>query len=42
MLMALERGRENGQPLPTTAATNEILTAARGTGLAGQVAVKKQ
>lgn len=34
MLLALEMGRQLGLPLPTTAATNELLTAARGMGLA--------
>ena len=34
MLLALELGRQVDVPLPTTAATNEILTAARGMGLA--------
>jgi 3-hydroxyisobutyrate dehydrogenase-like beta-hydroxyacid dehydrogenase len=32
--LALEMGRRLGVPLPTTAATNEMLTAARGVGLA--------
>jgi 3-hydroxyisobutyrate dehydrogenase-like beta-hydroxyacid dehydrogenase len=36
MLLALELGREVDVPLPTTAVTNELLTAARGMGLAGQ------
>lgn len=34
LLLALELGRQVDVPLPTTAATNEILTAARGMGLA--------
>jgi len=34
MLLALEMGRTLDVPLPTTAATNELLTAARGMGLA--------
>jgi 3-hydroxyisobutyrate dehydrogenase-like beta-hydroxyacid dehydrogenase len=34
MLLALELGRSVDVPLPTTAASNEILTAARGIGLA--------
>jgi 3-hydroxyisobutyrate dehydrogenase-like beta-hydroxyacid dehydrogenase len=34
LLLALEMGRELDVPLPTTAATNEMLTAARGMGLA--------
>ncbi len=34
MLLALELGRQMDVPLPTTAATNEMLTAARGLGLA--------
>jgi 3-hydroxyisobutyrate dehydrogenase-like beta-hydroxyacid dehydrogenase len=34
LLLALEMGRELNVPLPTTAVTNEILTAARGMGLA--------
>ena len=34
MLLALEMGRQLNVPLPTTAATNEMLTAARGMGLA--------
>ncbi len=33
MLLALEMGREFNVPLPTTAVTNEFLTAARGMGL---------
>ncbi len=33
MLLALEMGRELDVPLPTTATTNEFLTAARGLGL---------
>jgi len=36
MLLALEMGRRLDVPLPTTAATNEFLTAARGMGLAKQ------
>jgi 3-hydroxyisobutyrate dehydrogenase-like beta-hydroxyacid dehydrogenase len=36
MLLALELGRQVDVPLPTTAATNEILTAARGMGFAKQ------
>jgi 3-hydroxyisobutyrate dehydrogenase-like beta-hydroxyacid dehydrogenase len=32
--LALELGRSVDVPLPTTAATNELLTAARGMGLA--------
>jgi 3-hydroxyisobutyrate dehydrogenase-like beta-hydroxyacid dehydrogenase len=36
MLLALETGRTLGVPMPTTAATNELLTAARGMGLADQ------
>src|SRR5205823_8001744 len=36
MLLALEMGRELEVPLPTTAVTNELLTAARGMGLADQ------
>jgi 3-hydroxyisobutyrate dehydrogenase-like beta-hydroxyacid dehydrogenase len=32
MLLALELGREKNVPLPTTAVTNEFLTAARGRG----------
>src|SRR5436305_7316337 len=32
--LALELGRELDVPLPTTAVTNELLTAARGLGLA--------
>ncbi len=36
MNLALEMGRELDVPLPTTAATNEFLTAARGMGLAEQ------
>ncbi len=35
LLLALEMGRELDVPLPTTATTNEYLTAARGLGLAG-------
>jgi 3-hydroxyisobutyrate dehydrogenase-like beta-hydroxyacid dehydrogenase len=34
LLLALEMGRELDVPLPTTAVTNELLTAARGMGLA--------
>jgi 3-hydroxyisobutyrate dehydrogenase-like beta-hydroxyacid dehydrogenase len=34
LLLALEMGRELDVPLPTTALTNEFLTAARGMGLA--------
>jgi 3-hydroxyisobutyrate dehydrogenase-like beta-hydroxyacid dehydrogenase len=33
MLLALEAGRQLDVPLPTTAVTNELLTAARGMGL---------
>jgi 3-hydroxyisobutyrate dehydrogenase-like beta-hydroxyacid dehydrogenase len=33
MLLALELGRQLDVPMPTTAATNEMLTAARGMGL---------
>jgi len=33
LLLALEMGRELDVPLPTTAVTNELLTAARGMGL---------
>jgi 3-hydroxyisobutyrate dehydrogenase-like beta-hydroxyacid dehydrogenase len=36
MLLALELGRQVDVPLPTTAATNEMLTAARGMGLVEQ------
>jgi 3-hydroxyisobutyrate dehydrogenase-like beta-hydroxyacid dehydrogenase len=36
MLLALEMGRKLDVPLPTTAVTNEFLTAARGIGLAKQ------
>jgi 3-hydroxyisobutyrate dehydrogenase-like beta-hydroxyacid dehydrogenase len=36
MLLALEMGRHLDVPLPTTAVTNEFLTAARGMGLAKQ------
>src|SRR5574337_37447 len=36
MTLALEMGRRLDVPLPTTAATNELLTAARGMGLAKQ------
>ena len=35
-LLAMELGRELDVPLPTTAATNEFLTAARGMGWAKQ------
>jgi 3-hydroxyisobutyrate dehydrogenase len=34
MVLALEAGREHDVPMPTTAAANELLTAARGMGLA--------
>ncbi|MFI5057917.1 MAG: NAD(P)-dependent oxidoreductase [Candidatus Acidiferrales bacterium] len=34
MLLALELGRQLGVPMPTTAVTNEFLTAARGMGMA--------
>lgn len=34
--LALESGRQLDVPLPTTAVANELLTAARGMGLAGQ------
>jgi 3-hydroxyisobutyrate dehydrogenase-like beta-hydroxyacid dehydrogenase len=34
MLLALEAGRQLDVPMPTTAVTNELLTAARGMGLA--------
>jgi 3-hydroxyisobutyrate dehydrogenase len=34
MLLALELGRQRDVPMPTTAVTNEFLTAARGMGLA--------
>ena len=34
LLLALEMGRQLDVPLPTTAITNEFLTAARGMGLA--------
>jgi len=34
MMLALELGRQVDVPLPTTSATNEFLTAARGMGLA--------
>jgi 3-hydroxyisobutyrate dehydrogenase-like beta-hydroxyacid dehydrogenase len=34
MLLALEMGRRLDVPLPTTAVTNEFLTAARGMGFA--------
>jgi 3-hydroxyisobutyrate dehydrogenase-like beta-hydroxyacid dehydrogenase len=36
MLLALELGRQTDVPLPTTAVTNELLTAARGMGFAKQ------
>jgi 3-hydroxyisobutyrate dehydrogenase-like beta-hydroxyacid dehydrogenase len=36
MLLALEMGRQLDVPLPTTAVTNEFLTAARGMGLVEQ------
>jgi len=36
MLLALEMGRSLDVPLPTTAITNEFLTASRGMGLAKQ------
>ena len=36
MLLALEMGRALDVPLPTTAVSNEFLTAARGMGLAKQ------
>jgi 3-hydroxyisobutyrate dehydrogenase-like beta-hydroxyacid dehydrogenase len=36
MLLALELGRQLDVPLPTTAVSNEFLTAARGMGLAKQ------
>ncbi len=36
MNLALELGRELNVPLPTTAVTNELLTAARGMGLAAK------
>jgi 3-hydroxyisobutyrate dehydrogenase-like beta-hydroxyacid dehydrogenase len=36
LLLALEMGRQLDVPLPTTAVTNELLTAARGMGLAAQ------
>jgi 3-hydroxyisobutyrate dehydrogenase-like beta-hydroxyacid dehydrogenase len=36
MTLALEMGRQLHVPLPTTAATNEFLTAARGMGLANR------
>jgi 3-hydroxyisobutyrate dehydrogenase-like beta-hydroxyacid dehydrogenase len=32
MLLAMELGRQLNVPLPTTAASNEFLTAARGMG----------
>jgi 3-hydroxyisobutyrate dehydrogenase-like beta-hydroxyacid dehydrogenase len=34
LLLALEMGRQLDVPLPTTAVANEMLTAARGMGLA--------
>ncbi|HEV3309639.1 MAG TPA: NAD-binding protein, partial [Chloroflexota bacterium] len=34
MMLALELGRQVDVPLPTTAVTNEFLTATRGMGLA--------
>jgi 3-hydroxyisobutyrate dehydrogenase-like beta-hydroxyacid dehydrogenase len=34
LLLALEMGRQLDVPLPTTATTNEMLTGARGMGLA--------
>src|ERR671925_35899 len=36
LLLALDMGRELDVPLPTTAVTNEMLTAARGMGLAAK------
>ncbi|MBD0318333.1 MAG: NAD(P)-dependent oxidoreductase [Thermoleophilia bacterium] len=36
MNLALEAGRELDVPMPTTAVSNELLTAARGMGLAGE------
>jgi 3-hydroxyisobutyrate dehydrogenase-like beta-hydroxyacid dehydrogenase len=36
LLLALEQGRQVGVPLPTTAVTNEFLSAARAIGLGGQ------
>jgi 3-hydroxyisobutyrate dehydrogenase-like beta-hydroxyacid dehydrogenase len=36
MLLALEAGRQLDVPMPTTAVANELLTAARGMGLADQ------
>lgn len=36
LLLALEQGRQVGAPLPTTAVTNELLSAARAMGLGGQ------
>jgi 3-hydroxyisobutyrate dehydrogenase-like beta-hydroxyacid dehydrogenase len=36
LLLALEAGRELDVPLPTTAVTNELLTAARGMGFGDQ------
>jgi len=34
MLLAMELGRQLDVPLPTTAVSNEFLTAARGMGMA--------
>jgi 3-hydroxyisobutyrate dehydrogenase-like beta-hydroxyacid dehydrogenase len=34
MLLAMELGRQVDVPVPTTAVTNEFLTAARGMGMA--------
>jgi 3-hydroxyisobutyrate dehydrogenase-like beta-hydroxyacid dehydrogenase len=36
LLLAMEMGRKLDVPVPTTALTNEFLTAARGMGLADQ------
>ncbi|MFI5339925.1 MAG: NAD-binding protein [Candidatus Methylomirabilales bacterium] len=36
LLLALEMGRQLGVPLPATAVTNEVLTAARAMGLGDQ------
>jgi 3-hydroxyisobutyrate dehydrogenase-like beta-hydroxyacid dehydrogenase len=36
MLLALELGRQLNVPMPTTAVSNEILTAARGMGMEKQ------
>jgi 3-hydroxyisobutyrate dehydrogenase-like beta-hydroxyacid dehydrogenase len=36
LVLAMEAGREFEVPLPTTAITNELLTAARGMGLGEQ------